>query len=87
MAVAAVVDETNLAVETLELRIGQSELDRREDPVAVGPDGPRELDERGDATAARPRQPPVEMQRRVLRVGKPVEVAQALLELPAAVEH
>ena len=53
----------------------------------VGSDGSRQLHERGDATAACPRQPPVEMPRSILRPAEPVEVAQAFLELPAAVEN
>lgn len=87
VAVATVVDEADLAVESFELRVRQPELDSGEDPVAVGADRSRQRDERGDATAARPRQPPVEVHGGVLfGVAEPEQVAQALFELPAPVE-
>src|SRR6266545_436856 len=85
--VAAVVDQPDLAVKPLELRVRKAELHRRQDPASVGPDGPRELHERGEAGAAGPRQPPVQMQPGVLGPAEPVEVPKGLLELPTPVEH
>jgi len=86
VAVAAVVDQADLAVETFELGVRQAELDGGEDAVAVGSDGPGQRDERGDAAAAGPGQPPVEMLRCVLGSGEAVEVAEPFFELPAPVE-
>jgi hypothetical protein len=75
VAVAAVVDEPDLAVEPLELRVGQAELDGGEDAVAVGADRLGQRDERRDAAPACPGQPPVEMLRRVFDAAEPEQVA------------
>lgn len=71
MAVAAVVDEPGLGVESLELAAGQVGFDGGEDPVAVGPDGLGQSHQGRDPAAARPGQSPVQ----VVGVGESVEVA------------
>ena len=87
VSVAAVVDQSDLAVEAFELAVGQAELDGGQDAVAVGPDCLGQGQERGDAASAGPGQPPVEVGGCVGRVTESIEVAEAFLELPAALEH
>ena len=87
VSVAAVVDQPDLAVEAFEFAVAQAEFDGGEDAVAVGAHGLGQGDEGGDAAAAGPGQPPVQVGGGVGGVGEAVEVAQSFLELPAAVEH
>ena len=82
VSVAAVVYQPDLAVDPLQLGVRQTQLDGRQDPVAVGPDGLGEGDERRDATTACPAQTPLEMVGGVRGVSEPVEVTQPLFQLP-----
>ena len=86
VSVAAVVDESNLGVESLELRVRETELDRRQDPLAILAHRLGQLHERGDARTTRPAQPPLEVRGRIGRVLQPIEVAQSLFELPAPIK-
>src|SRR6478752_4519638 len=74
VAVAAVVDEADFGVGAFEFPVGESELDGCEDAVSVVSDGLGEPDECGDAAAAGPGEPPVEVGWGVGGVGEPVEV-------------
>ena len=53
-------DEPDLCVDRLDQAVGQVVLDRGKDGVAVGDDGPLELDEAGDPAAAGPADPGVQ---------------------------
>ena len=87
MPVAAVVDQPDLRVETLELGVRQAKLHRGEDALAVSPDRAGEPHERRDPRAAGPREPAVEELVGRSHLTQPVDVAQRLLERPGPVEH
>ena len=85
-AVAAVADQPDLGVESLEPRVAESEADGGEDPVAVLADGPGELDERLELRARRPRQPRFEVFGRLGGIGEVVEQPELFFEQERAVE-
>lgn len=65
----------------------QAEIDRGQDPFAVGLDRLGQLHEGRDLTALGPAEPPVEMLGRVGGPAEPVQVTNGLLQLPAAVKR
>ena len=60
-AVALPDRHLDLVVHRLDAGVGDAELDRAQDAVALAPHLARELDEPRDAAPARPRQPAVEV--------------------------
>jgi hypothetical protein len=78
VSVAAVVDQSDLAVEPFELGVGEPEFDGGEDVVAVGADGLGDGDNGGDAAAAGTGEPGVEVGVGTAPGGEPVEVAEFL---------
>src|SRR5205807_5065064 len=85
VAVASVVDQADLRVESLQLRVRQAEPDGVEDAVAVGSDRLGELDHGGDAAAAGPGEPGVEALGGLGRAGT-VDVSEGLLDQVGAVQ-
>src|SRR5207249_5254248 len=85
VAVAAVVDQADLRVQALQLRVRQAEPNGIEDAAAVGSDRLGELDHGGDAAPASPSQPGVETLRSFGRAGS-VDVSEGLLDQVGAVQ-
>jgi hypothetical protein len=72
-AEAAVADEADAAVESLEAAVGQAEADGGEDAGAVAADRSGELGERLEARSGCPGQPGIEVRRRERGIFKVVE--------------
>src|SRR5712691_11826512 len=85
VAVASMVDQADLRVESLQLRVRQAELDGVEDALAMGSDRLGELDHGGDAAPAGPSQPGVETLWGVGLAGS-VDVSEGLLDQVGAVQ-
>jgi hypothetical protein len=84
VAVAAVVDEADLAVEPLELAVGQAQVDSGQELVAVAADGARQVQHGRDAGAAGAGEPGVQVGVGTAAWGQPVQVAQRFLQDPGA---
>ncbi len=86
-AEAAVGDQADAAVESLQASVDQAEGDRGEDAVTVQSDGARKLDERVELGSGCPGQPGIEMLGRRSGILELVEQPQLLLQQEGAVER
>jgi hypothetical protein len=80
--IAPVVDEADLGGQPFQLGVGQAELDRLDDSLAMEADGAGELDHGGDSAATGSGEPGIEVGVGPAPRWQPVEVSQLFFEHP-----